>query len=253
MQKPKRNIQLRPTKHNTAWHSINLSRPAQYEALVIQMTGERPHMECNQCKARPGPFVGCFEAVDIERGRCANCHYNGWGKRCTLRLATRPPATSTTLPGPSDSRAGGTTSARTSSGGKRKPAITYVGSSDDECGDDDDDDDDIDPPAPAPSTHRKRKMAHGQGQSPQQQDPNGQQPFPGFQPQGLQPPRLQPPRALQGAQAQPPPGAQAYQPVLQIPVNHMTAAERLKFGIVLRDLGLGLIHQASQELGRPDQ
>ncbi|OAF56004.1 hypothetical protein VC83_07957 [Pseudogymnoascus destructans] len=78
----------------------NLARVQNLEAAVAFTAGEVAQPPCTDCDRGHGQFVECVSVVGFLHGSCANCHFGGEGKRCSLRarLLTALAATSSTAP-----------------------------------------------------------------------------------------------------------------------------------------------------------
>jgi hypothetical protein len=64
------------------YRTLNVERRANYEALLIQATGELPEQECERCVSGWGPFTECVTSPIAGNGACGNCHYNSQGTKC---------------------------------------------------------------------------------------------------------------------------------------------------------------------------
>src|SRR5277367_2748438 len=65
--------------------NTRLTRDANIEANLAQITGQVNLPECRHCAQQNGVFVLCVSVVGQLSGSCANCHYNNEGWRCSLR------------------------------------------------------------------------------------------------------------------------------------------------------------------------
>jgi hypothetical protein len=65
--------------------NTRLTRDANIEANLAQITGQVNLPESRHCARRNGVFVLCVSVVGQLSGSCANCHYNNEGWRCSLR------------------------------------------------------------------------------------------------------------------------------------------------------------------------
>jgi hypothetical protein len=65
--------------------TLDLLRPSNREAYLAQCVGAVSATPCKSCSKGLGPWKQCCVVVDFLRGSCANCHYGGEGKRCSLR------------------------------------------------------------------------------------------------------------------------------------------------------------------------
>jgi hypothetical protein len=65
--------------------TLDLLRPSNREAYLTQCVGAVSAAPCKSCSKGLGPWKQCCVAAGFLRGSCANCHYGGEGKRCSLR------------------------------------------------------------------------------------------------------------------------------------------------------------------------
>jgi hypothetical protein len=65
--------------------TLDLLRSSNREAYLVQCVGVLQATPCKSCSKGLGPWKQCCVVADFLRGSCANCHYGGEGKRCSLR------------------------------------------------------------------------------------------------------------------------------------------------------------------------
>jgi hypothetical protein len=65
--------------------TLDLLRHSNREAYLTQCVGAVSPTPCKSCSKGLGPWKQCCVAAGFLRGSCANCHYGGEGKRCSLR------------------------------------------------------------------------------------------------------------------------------------------------------------------------
>jgi hypothetical protein len=65
--------------------TLDLLRPSNREAYLVQCVGALSAPPCKPCSKGLGPWKQCCIVTDFLKGSCANCHYSGEGKRCSLR------------------------------------------------------------------------------------------------------------------------------------------------------------------------
>ncbi len=76
---PARNPVTRPGR------TVRLTRDANIEANLAQITGQVNDPACSHCARNFGVFAACVSSAGQLNESCANCHYNNEGVRCSLR------------------------------------------------------------------------------------------------------------------------------------------------------------------------
>ncbi|OJD24647.1 hypothetical protein ACJ73_03983 [Blastomyces percursus] len=69
--------------------TLNLSRPVNREAALLQSRGKIAKMPCKNCAWGEGPFKTCVGLQDHCREACACCHDSSMGSRCSYHLNNR--------------------------------------------------------------------------------------------------------------------------------------------------------------------
>jgi Protein of unknown function (DUF3716) len=65
--------------------TLDLQRSSNREAYLAQCVGAVKTAPCKSCLKGQGPWQGCVVVAGFLKESCANCHYNGEGKRCSFR------------------------------------------------------------------------------------------------------------------------------------------------------------------------
>jgi hypothetical protein len=65
--------------------ALELQRSSNREAYLAQCVGAVQTAPCKPCLKGQGPWKGCVVVTGFLKGSCANCHYNGEGRRCSFR------------------------------------------------------------------------------------------------------------------------------------------------------------------------
>lgn len=69
--------------------TLNITRPANMEALLGQYTGQVNAAACTHCAGGAGSWTECVSVPGFFGGSCASCHYGSEGSRCSLRTYLR--------------------------------------------------------------------------------------------------------------------------------------------------------------------
>lgn len=71
------------------FHERIRAEKANVESVIIQTVGHVLDQECVSCQKKNGPFEKCvvLSGADNLITACANCHWNGQGRRCTFYRA----------------------------------------------------------------------------------------------------------------------------------------------------------------------
>src|SRR5271157_5298405 len=65
--------------------TLDLLRTSNREAYLAQCVGAVSAALCKSCRKGLGPWTQCCVVADFLCSSCANCHYGGEGRRCSLR------------------------------------------------------------------------------------------------------------------------------------------------------------------------
>lgn len=64
---------------------VNLGKSQNAEAAVAYRVGDPAEAACTKCSSGSNPFPVCVVVPGALKDACAGCHYNGDGKKCSLR------------------------------------------------------------------------------------------------------------------------------------------------------------------------
>ncbi|KAJ5949874.1 hypothetical protein N7454_001458 [Penicillium verhagenii] len=104
---PQREPVLRPAYRN--WTSLHLIQriaivTSNIESALLQVVGGVAEEECSACAKNSGPWSLCVCYVDANNTipECANCRWNGKGRRCSFKKSGKPGNSSTSFSVPDE-------------------------------------------------------------------------------------------------------------------------------------------------------